>query len=282
MDPTKSLCQRHARDWFGKLSRWTLYWNCYDDGLFIGGRGSGKGLHVDQVLWSNVGKQWRGYKLMVTWPAGAESTRHVRELPDAHFRPPLGTAQLEALRSASRIALLRPGDLFICSGGVAHATISASRELTVTGYESLVSLHPRLVTHLLETGSVSGPCALDKGVMECEELRELRTSLLQRLMALLQEQTSSKATSSEVESASGFGAPLSLPRALLRRQLASAASQVAGDPNFAVLARGAGVCRLLAASDHLNAASKVPATLEPSRKRLRCDMLTQRDLNLCA
>ncbi|CAE7248843.1 XRCC6 [Symbiodinium sp. CCMP2592] len=69
-EPTKSLCQRHARDWFGELSRWTLYWNCYDDGIFIGGRGSGKGLHVDQVLWSNIGKQWRGYKLMVTWPAG--------------------------------------------------------------------------------------------------------------------------------------------------------------------------------------------------------------------
>ena len=28
------------------------------------------------------------------------------------------------VRSASRIALLRPGDLFICSGGVAHATLS--------------------------------------------------------------------------------------------------------------------------------------------------------------
>ena len=76
-DPTKSLCLRHARDWLGELSRWTLYWNClgliaryadrlcyvvpspfeacwegYDDGIFIGGRGSGKGLHVDQVAWS--------------------------------------------------------------------------------------------------------------------------------------------------------------------------------------------------------------------------------------
>ena len=72
------------------------------------------------------------------------------------------------VRSASRIALLRPGDLFICSGGVAHATLSvvaqvkgraeepkpkqrkkrnrseASKDVSVTGYESLVSLHPRL------------------------------------------------------------------------------------------------------------------------------------------
>lgn len=78
-EPSKSLCRRHGRDWLAALSRWSLYWNCarvrtaklknvmrmklfscrnpgvehflrgYDDGVFIGGRGSGKGLHVDQV-----------------------------------------------------------------------------------------------------------------------------------------------------------------------------------------------------------------------------------------
>ncbi|CAE7739505.1 XRCC6 [Symbiodinium sp. CCMP2456] len=277
-EPTKSLSQRHARDWFGELSRWTLYWNCYDDGIFIGGRGSGKGLHVDQVLWSNIGKQWRGYKLMVTWPAGVESTHYVRELSDAHFRPPLGEPQLRALRSASRIALLRPGDLFICSGGVAHATLSASEDVSVTGYESLVSLHPRLVAHLLETGSVSGPCALDKGVMEGEELRELRVSLLQRLMALLKEQTASKPIS-EIESAAPFGVPLSLPCMALRQQLASAASQVAADPNFAVLAGGAGVCRLLAGSACLNRGKEL-GQLETPCKRLRRDGPEKTDMDL--
>eukprot|EP00913_Durusdinium_trenchii_P012150 g11411.t1 len=97
-ESTKSLCLRHGRDWLAHLAKWTLYWNCYDDGVFIGGRGSGKGLHVDQVLWSNLGKHWRGHKILVTWPAGAESARLVRDMGDAHFRAPLGKEQLEALK----------------------------------------------------------------------------------------------------------------------------------------------------------------------------------------
>eukprot|EP00933_Yihiella_yeosuensis_P009064 TRINITY_DN11484_c0_g6_i2.p1 TRINITY_DN11484_c0_g6~~TRINITY_DN11484_c0_g6_i2.p1 ORF type:complete len:302 (-),score=78.73 TRINITY_DN11484_c0_g6_i2:62-967(-) len=116
---------------------------------------------------------------------GEESARLVAEMGDAHFRPPLGEQQLAALRCASRIALLRPGDMFLCSGGVAHATISASEELTVTGYESLVTLHPRHVAQFLETGSACGPCSLDRGVMEAEELCELRAGVLKRLQALL-------------------------------------------------------------------------------------------------
>ena len=90
-------------------------------------------------------------------------------------RQTIPNAKWRCVRSASRIALLRPGDLFICSGGVAHATVSAvaqvkgseepqltcheaeaeealrvpsqfheaSKDVSVTGYESLVSLHPR-------------------------------------------------------------------------------------------------------------------------------------------
>lgn len=32
----------------------------YDEGFFAGGKCSGKGLHIDQVLWSNVGRNWQG------------------------------------------------------------------------------------------------------------------------------------------------------------------------------------------------------------------------------
>lgn len=183
---TKSLCLRHGRDWLAALSKWTLYWNCYDDGVFIGGRGSGKGLHVDQVLWSNLGKHWQGHKILITWPAGEESARLVRDMGDANFRGPLAPQQLAALRCASKIALLRPGDLFLCSGGVAHATISVSEQLTVTGYESFVGLQPRLLGHMLQTGSSCGACALDKGVMESEDLKELQQTVLQRLNGLIQ------------------------------------------------------------------------------------------------
>ncbi|CAE8616849.1 unnamed protein product [Polarella glacialis] len=250
---TKSLSLRHVRDWLGELSCWSLYWNCYDDGIFVGGRGSGKGLHVDQVLWSNVGKQWRGHKLLVVWPSGSESARLVAEMGDAHFRPPLGQQQLAALRCASKVALLRPGDLFLCSGGVAHATISASEELTVTGYESLVTLHPRHVAQLLQTGATCGPSALDRGVMEPEELRELRGSVALRLQALLRE----VAPSRKPESAADGGLRSAVSETQLRSQLAEAARLVAFDPSYAVQIGGAGVCRLLAAADYILPRSRV-------------------------
>eukprot|EP00439_Symbiodinium_sp_Y106_P008037 s4794_g1.t1 len=42
------------KDVLGPLSKWTFYWDRHDEGVFIGNQGSGKGVHVDQVLWSNA------------------------------------------------------------------------------------------------------------------------------------------------------------------------------------------------------------------------------------
>eukprot|EP00927_Polykrikos_kofoidii_P049298 TRINITY_DN43375_c0_g1_i1.p1 TRINITY_DN43375_c0_g1~~TRINITY_DN43375_c0_g1_i1.p1 ORF type:complete len:572 (+),score=97.97 TRINITY_DN43375_c0_g1_i1:27-1742(+) len=182
---TKSLSLRHVRDSLGALARWTLYWNCHDDGVFVGGRGSGKGLHVDQVLWSNVGKHWRGHKLMAVWHAGEMSARLADELLDAHFWSPLTASQLAALEVAAKVVLLRPGDVFLFSGGVAHATINVSDELTVTAYESLVTLHPRHVAHFIRTGC-GGAQAVRKGVMESDDLRDFREDIVRRLHALLE------------------------------------------------------------------------------------------------
>ena len=42
------------KDVVGPLASWTFYWDRHDEGVFIGNRGSGKGVHVDQVLWSNA------------------------------------------------------------------------------------------------------------------------------------------------------------------------------------------------------------------------------------
>eukprot|EP00929_Paragymnodinium_shiwhaense_P012068 TRINITY_DN11871_c0_g1_i3.p1 TRINITY_DN11871_c0_g1~~TRINITY_DN11871_c0_g1_i3.p1 ORF type:complete len:404 (-),score=71.70 TRINITY_DN11871_c0_g1_i3:212-1423(-) len=181
---TKSLCRRHARDYFQENACFSLYWNCYDDGVFVGGRGSGKGLHVDQVLWSNVGKQWRGHKLLAIWPPGEVSSRMVSELCDSHFKPPLGARQRAALEQASQIILLRPGDVFLMSGGVAHATVTVSQDLTLTGYESLVTLHPRHVAHFLCTGASSGPCAMERGVMQCDELRDFFQGVAKRVLSV--------------------------------------------------------------------------------------------------
>lgn len=182
---TKSISRRHARDVLGDVSKWTLYWNCYDDGIFIGGFGSGKGLHVDQVLWSNIGKQWRGYKLLAVWPAGRVSAEVVDSLNDAHFHPPLGAAHLAALERAVKIAFLRPGDIFVCSGGVAHATLCVSEGLSVTGYESLVTLGARHVGQFLKTGNNTGPASMDRGIMEQDDLQDLQAGVIRRFLRLL-------------------------------------------------------------------------------------------------
>ena len=46
---TRSARTRSTREAFGDLARWTLAWDDVNDGLFVGGKGAGKGLHIDQV-----------------------------------------------------------------------------------------------------------------------------------------------------------------------------------------------------------------------------------------
>ena len=41
---TKTMFRKQSADAFGDLGRWTLSWDTRDDGVFVGGRGSGKGL----------------------------------------------------------------------------------------------------------------------------------------------------------------------------------------------------------------------------------------------
>eukprot|EP00628_Pelagophyceae_sp_CCMP2097_P019740 CAMPEP_0184237816 /NCGR_PEP_ID=MMETSP0976-20121227/26545_1 /TAXON_ID=483370 /ORGANISM="non described non described, Strain CCMP2097" /LENGTH=174 /DNA_ID=CAMNT_0026542973 /DNA_START=12 /DNA_END=533 /DNA_ORIENTATION=+ len=106
---------------------------------------------MDQCLWANVGANWRGFKLVATWRAGADSKRMVDDFLDVVFSPGLMDARrTEALLSAHRVVLLRPGDCFVSSGGVAHATLVV-KGLNLTSYESLVTLHPRLVDHFLSS-----------------------------------------------------------------------------------------------------------------------------------
>ena len=66
------------------------YWDRYDEGVFIGGRYAGSPMHVDQIMWSNVGKSFGGAKLLAIWASGEAS----REIFDQHhytlFTPPLG------------------------------------------------------------------------------------------------------------------------------------------------------------------------------------------------
>ncbi|KAH8054780.1 hypothetical protein JL722_8728 [Aureococcus anophagefferens] len=182
---TKTCRHYQVADALGDLARWTLSWDTQDDGVFVGGRGAGKGLHVDQVLWSNVGHNYFGHKLLATWPPGAVSTELHASLLDSVLTPPLSEPQLAALRAASRVVLLRPGDVFLMSGGVAHATLSVSDDaLNVTAYESLVTLHPAHARHFLRTGDTSGPYGTKRGAMPPDEVEEYKDLMIDALEAV--------------------------------------------------------------------------------------------------
>ena len=170
---TRSIAERSQRAVFGDAARWTLRWDDENDGVFLGARGGGKGLHVDQVLWSNVGINWTGYKLVATWDEMPSDA-----LSDAIFAPPLTAEKRAALERCACVALLGPGDAFACSGGVPHATLVVGDELNLTSYESLVTLEPSNVDLFLAT-----PRRSDQ-VMAADDFRDLLGACVSNLAAI--------------------------------------------------------------------------------------------------
>lgn len=187
---TKTILERQIGDAFGDLGRFALSWDNSDDGLFVGGRGAGKGLHVDQVFWSNVGVNFTGYKLLATWECGQMSTQLHSEMLDEVFGVCLTSRQLEALEKAKTVTLLRPGDVFCMSGGVAHATLTISRrDLNVTAYESFVSLNRDNVRHFLRTtGNKGGDprYRLRSGTMPRDEFEDFKDRTIDALDAIFE------------------------------------------------------------------------------------------------
>lgn len=124
-----------------------------------------------------MGVNFTGYKLVATWPAGETSARLHATLLDSVFTPPLTDKQLAALQLAHRVALLRPGDVFCLSGGVAHATLSLSPN--ITSYESLVTLNIDNLRLFLKTGRL-------KGTMPKRELDDLKDRTIDALEAIFE------------------------------------------------------------------------------------------------
>lgn len=176
----KTVCQRDVKDVVGPLASWTFYWDRHDEGVFIGNRGSGKGVHVDQVLWSNVGKNWRGHKLVAAWPKGAVSNRICKDFDDQLFSPPLSEVKLKALRQAAKIALLRPGDVYFFSGGTAHTALCVSEGMGLSSYESIVTLHPLHSGLCMQTCDRSSPCWLE-GAMPRDEFEDILEEAVEQL-----------------------------------------------------------------------------------------------------
>ena len=156
---SKSLLSRGVCDAVGRARAMAMpYWDRYDEGVFVGGVFGGSPLHVDQILWSNVGKNMHGQKLLAIWPYGQAS----RDMFDAHayslFRPrhaanPLPGKQADALKAAAQVALLGPGDVVVFHGGNAHMALSVSESLSVTAYESFMNLDRTNLAAFLDTGT---------------------------------------------------------------------------------------------------------------------------------
>ena len=150
----KTLLASDVKDWVGRARADAMpYWDRYDEGVFVGGRYSGSPLHVDQVSWSNVGKNFAGYKLLAIWPYGEASRALFDEHNYALFAPPLAACEEEALRAACKVALVGPGDAVLFSGGNAHMALSISAELSLTAYESFLNLNPMNLAAFLDSGT---------------------------------------------------------------------------------------------------------------------------------
>lgn len=142
---------------------------------FVGSAGTGSSVHVDQVCWSNVGKNFAGRKALAIWPAGRETRRILdRWYRSLILRADARTGALPAeavadLATASRLAVVEPGDVFVLSGANAHATIvleapplppppltpSARRSgcLSLTAFESFVNFNQDNLRAFLLTGT---------------------------------------------------------------------------------------------------------------------------------
>lgn len=141
---------------------------------FVGANGAGSCLHVDQAWWSNISKNFAGYKLVALWGPGAAP--EALKLSTQLFRRPLSKEQTDALRQASTIALLGPGDVASFTGGLPHVTVVVGDMLNLTAYESLINWHP-CNADLLLRGALRKPGS--EGVMKRKALHGLFDDIVQ-------------------------------------------------------------------------------------------------------
>ncbi|CAE7729643.1 unnamed protein product, partial [Symbiodinium sp. CCMP2456] len=135
-------------DALADIVRWTAI-SGRDDGIFVGGEFSGKGLHVDQRPESNLGKQWRGLKLFAAWDVGSAGQAVLERCYGEIFCPPLLAKHCEALKKCTQLFLLRPGDIFLFNGSMPHTALCIGESLNVTSYDGLLTWHPGHIEQFL-------------------------------------------------------------------------------------------------------------------------------------
>jgi len=137
------------------LSRRMPLWERSEGGIFVGERGAGSGMHVDQCLWSNVGRNWCGHKLFALWPFTERHAILDEAGKGAVFHLPLTQKEVGFLRRAKIVAVLRPGDVWVFSGGQPHTALCVGDGLNICAYESFVPAHPAAVGLLVRSNTKS-------------------------------------------------------------------------------------------------------------------------------
>lgn len=130
---------------FTSMSRRMPLWERSEGGIFVGERGTGSGMHVDQCLWSNVGRNWCGHKLFAVWPWEERQTIPKELGKGRIFHLPLTDQEVTWLGRAKTIALVRPGDVWLFSGAQPHTALCVGDGLNVCAYESLVPANAEAV-----------------------------------------------------------------------------------------------------------------------------------------
>jgi hypothetical protein len=126
-------------------------WERSEGGIFFGERGTGSGFHIDQCMWSNVGRNWCGYKLFAIWPWDDRFSVVEKIGKGTMFHVPLSDDARALLGEAKKIALVRPGDVWVFSGAQPHTALVVGDGLNVSAYESLVPANPDAVHTLIRS-----------------------------------------------------------------------------------------------------------------------------------
>jgi len=133
------------------LSRCMPLWERSEGGLFFGERGTGSGFHIDQCMWSNVGRNWCGYKLFAIFPWASRFSVVETVGKGKMLHMPLSDEDLLIVQQAKTIALVKPGDAFVFSGAQPHTALCVGDGLNISAYESLVPANSEAVGTLVRS-----------------------------------------------------------------------------------------------------------------------------------
>eukprot|EP00927_Polykrikos_kofoidii_P018687 TRINITY_DN1868_c4_g1_i1.p1 TRINITY_DN1868_c4_g1~~TRINITY_DN1868_c4_g1_i1.p1 ORF type:complete len:491 (+),score=99.05 TRINITY_DN1868_c4_g1_i1:28-1473(+) len=154
-------------------------WERSEGGIFIGERGAGSGMHVDQCLWSNVGRNWCGHKLLAMWPWTERHKIMDEASKGTVFHLPLTDETRGFLARARTIARVGPGDMWVFSGGQPHTAMCVGDGLNISAYESFLPANAEAMDTLVRTNTPSAHC---KGCwMDDEDLDELYEDIVDRI-----------------------------------------------------------------------------------------------------